>query len=51
MVLDMPLRQRFVTAMSYGLLFFQISGGRHSEPGVSMGLSTVNVQKSGFLKI
>jgi hypothetical protein len=51
MVLDMPLRQQFVTAMSCDLPFFQILVGVRSVLGVSIGLSTVNVQKSGFLII
>ena len=51
MVLDMPLRQQFVTVMSCDLPFFQISGGRHFVLGVSIGHSTVNIQKNGFLKI
>ena len=37
--------------MSCDLPFFQISGGRRSVLGVSIGLSTVRGQKSGFLKI
>ena len=37
--------------MACDLPFFQISGGRRSVLGVSIGLSTVRGQKSGFLKI